>query len=146
VERLVVGHAAAMAGKLLVPRILWLALLLSTLVYLYVLDVTAVRGEPSWEQLWAGLAITAMATGAASLFAPRLLVKRHPANPNDGPAENRYVTGLVLAMALAEAVAIYGLVLGFQGAPFSVVLPFFAGAWFLMLIRFPTEAKLASFE
>jgi hypothetical protein len=53
------------------------------------------------------------------------------------------VTSLILAMALAEAVAIYGLVLGFNGAPPSVVLPFFVGAWILMIIRSPTEAKLA---
>lgn len=135
-----------MAGKLLVPRILWFALFLSTLVYLYVLDLTTVQGEPSWEKLLTGLAITAVAVGAASLFAPRLLVKRRPPKPSHGSPENRYVTSFILAMALAEAVAIYGLVLGFKGAPPSVVLPFFVGAWILMIIRFPTEAKLAVFE
>jgi hypothetical protein len=135
-----------MARKLLVPRILWLALFLSTLIYLYVLDVSTVQGEPSWEGLWTGISIVAVAVGAASLFAPRLLVKRRPTKPNGGSSENRYVTSLILAMALAEAVAIYGLVLGFKGAPWSVVLPFFVGAWILMLIRFPTEAKFAVFE
>jgi hypothetical protein len=38
------------------------------------------------------------------------------------------------------------MVLGFKGAPSSVVLPFFVGAWILMLIRFPTEAKLGEHE
>ena len=59
---------------------------------------------------------------------------------------NQYQIGLILAMALAEAVAIYGMILGFQGAPNSVVLPYFIAAWVLMLIRFPTESKLAQFE
>ena len=140
------GHAATMAGKLLVPRILWFALFLSTLIYLYVLEVTAVQGEPSWERLWTALSIGAVAVGSASLFAPRWLLKRRPTKPNGGSAENRYVTSLIVAMALAETVAIYGLVLGFKGAPPSVVLPFFVGAWILMLIRFPTEAKLAEFK
>jgi hypothetical protein len=135
-----------MARKLLVPRILWFALFLSTLIYLYVLNVTTVQGEPNWERLWTGLSIVAVAVGAASLFAPRFLVKRRPTKPNGGSSENRYMTSFILAIALAEAVAIYGLVLGFRGAPLNVVLPFFVGAWILMLIRFPTEAKLAEFE
>ncbi|MGB5696159.1 MAG: hypothetical protein WBM46_10935 [Polyangiales bacterium] len=135
-----------MAGRLLVPRILWFALFLSTLIYLYVLDVTTLHGEPSWERLWTGISIAAVAVGAASLFAPRLLVKRRPTRLNGGSSENRYLTSFILAMALAEAVAIYGMVLGFKGAPSSVVLPFFVGAWILMLIRFPTEAKLGEHE
>jgi hypothetical protein len=73
-------------------------------------------------------------------------VKRRPTKPNGGSSENRYLTSFILAMALAEAVAIYGMVLGFKGAPSSVVLPFFVGAWILMLIRFPTEAKLGEHE
>lgn len=141
-----VGHPAAMARELLIPRILWFALFLSTLIYLYVLDVATIQGEPSWERLWTGLSIVAVAVGAASLFAPRWLVKRRAAKPNGGSSENRYVTSLIVAMALAETVAIYGLVLGFKGAPPSAVLPFFFGAWILMLIRFPTKAKLAEFE
>jgi hypothetical protein len=76
-----------MAGKLLVPRILWFALFLSTLIYLYVLDVTAVQGEPSWERLWTGISIAAVAVGAASLFAPRLLVKRRPTEAKLGEFE-----------------------------------------------------------
>ena len=81
----------------------------------------------------------------ASLFGPRLLVKPASKAANATPM-NQYQIGLILAMALAEAVAIYGMILGFQGAPNSVVLPYFIAAWVLMLIRFPTESKLAQFE
>jgi F0F1-type ATP synthase membrane subunit c/vacuolar-type H+-ATPase subunit K len=135
-----------MTNKLLVPRILWFALFLSTLIYLYVLEVTTVQGEPSWEKLAMPLCITAIGVGAGSLFGPRLLLKRGAANPEKGTPETLYVTSFILAMALAEAVAIYGMILGFKGAPPMVVVPFFVATWILMLIRFPTEAKLADFE
>jgi hypothetical protein len=56
--------------------------------------------------------------------------------------QSRYLTTLILALALAESVATFGLVLGFLGAPATVVVPFFAVAWILMVIRFPTQEKL----
>jgi hypothetical protein len=135
-----------MANRLLVPRILWFALFLSTLIYLYVLEVTTVQGEPSWEKLAMALSVAAIGVGAASLFVPRLLLKPGAANSKKGTPEARYVTSFILAMALAEAVAIYGMILGFKGAPPMVVVPFFVATWILMLIRFPTEARLADFE
>jgi len=134
-------------NKLLVPRILWFALFVSTLIYVYVLDVTPLKGEPTWEPISTIMMVAAVGSGLASLFAPRLLVK--PASkskaPNTTPM-NQYQIGLILALAFAEAVAIYGMILGFQGAPNGVVLPYFVAAWVLMLIRFPTESKLAQFE
>ena len=135
-----------MGNKLFVPRILWFVLFGSTLVYVYVLDIVAVKGEPTWQSISTFMMIAAVGCGTASLFAPRLLMK--PASeakaPNRTPM-NQYASALILALALAEAVAVYGTVLGFQGAPAGVVLPYFIAAWLLMLIRFPTESQLAKF-
>ncbi len=136
-----------MGNKLLIPRILWFALFGSTLIYVYVLDVVPLKGEPTWQSISTFMMIVAVGSGAASLFAPRLLVK--PASEAKAPnrtAMNQYQSALILALALAEAVAIYGMVLGFQGAPAGVVLPYFVAAWILMLIRFPTESQLAKFQ
>lgn len=136
-----------MGNKLLVPRILWFALFVSTLIYVYVLDVTPPKGESTWEPISTFMTVAAVVSGLASLFGPRLLVK--PASKSkaaNATPMNQYQVGLILAMALAEAVAIYGMILGFRGAPNSVVLPYFIAAWVLMLIRFPTESKLAQFE
>jgi hypothetical protein len=52
--------------------------------------------------------------------------------------ERNYVTELIVTLALAESVAIFGLVLGFLGAPAHVVVPFFAVTWVLMLLNFPS--------
>jgi len=48
-----------------------------------------------------------------------------------------FFTPYILAMALAESVAIYGFVLGFLGFDLVTIIPFWVVAWALMLVRFP---------
>ena len=48
-----------------------------------------------------------------------------------------YFAPFILSLALTEAIAIFGLVLGMQGADWATVLPFFVAAWILYLPRFP---------
>jgi F0F1-type ATP synthase membrane subunit c/vacuolar-type H+-ATPase subunit K len=58
-----------------------------------------------------------------------------------------YQVNLILGLALAEAVANFGLVLGFLGMGVARTLPFFAAALALQLPRFPTRDKvLTAFE
>ncbi len=51
-------------------------------------------------------------------------------------------TPFIVGMALAESVAIYGLVLGLLGFPPANVAPFFAGCWILMACHFPRVAAI----
>ena len=132
-----------MKGPLAVPRILWASLFASTLVYLLVLELVTLEAPAGWETLVYPLAFVAALSAAGSLVAPRLLRER--ARPSAGETGYLYVTALMLSLALAESVAILGLVLGFLGAPAPVVVPFFAASWILMLIQFPTEEKLDRF-
>jgi len=139
-----------MTGPLAVPRILWAALFISTLLYLVVLALTEMPGEPGWQVLLLPLGFAGLTTAGASLVLPQLLLRkrsapRAKAQP-PGDADSAYQVALIAAMALAEAVAIYGLILGFRGAPTMVVLPFFVVTWLLMLIRFPTQEKLDEFS
>jgi hypothetical protein len=53
-----------------------------------------------------------------------------------------YHTPLILSLALSEAVAVFGLVLGFLGFDWMMVLPFFVTSWILFALRFP-EARHA---
>jgi hypothetical protein len=53
-----------------------------------------------------------------------------------------YQTPFILGMALSEAIAMFGFVLGFLGFPLPHVLPFWAVAWILFAWRFPTERKV----
>ncbi len=71
---------------------------------------------------------------------------RDPARA-EGVALRTYMTRFILEMALAEAVANVGLVLGFLGLGLARALPFFVAAVALQAIRFPTrERALAALE
>jgi len=131
-----------MKDSLFVPRILWAALFASTLIYLLVLEVVEVQTGGSWQMLVYPLAFIAVTTGGASLIAPRMMFRRPRSAASTGPDDGGYVTTLIVALALAESVAIFGLVLGFLGAPPTIVVPFFAVAWILMIIRFPTKERV----
>lgn len=131
-----------MKDSLFVARILWAALFASTLIYLLVLEVVEMQSGSSWEALLYPLAFAAVTTAGASLIAPRMIQSRRP-DDNSPVSHERYLTILIVAMALAESIAIFGLILGFLGAPATVVVPFFAAAWILMIIRFPTKGKRA---
>ena len=76
-------------------------------------------------------------------MAPRMLLRRRPARGTATVThDGGYLAALIVALALAESVAIFGLVLGFLGAPPTVVVPFFVVAWILMIIRFPTRERV----
>ena len=122
-------------SALSLARVLWAALFVSTLVYIVVLELVTVDSEAEWQSLAMMFAFGGLGAASASLLAPKL-VKRSP---------GAYIIALILALALAESVCILGLVLGFLGAPPSVVMPFFVVTWILMVIRFPTQAKLDAF-
>jgi hypothetical protein len=49
---------------------------------------------------------------------------------------------MILGLALAESVALFGLVLGQLGSPLPGVLPFFVVSWGLMLSKLPTERAI----
>jgi hypothetical protein len=51
-------------------------------------------------------------------------------------------TGLILSLALSEAVAMFGLVLGMQGFELLHVLPFFVVSAILCALRFPTVGRI----
>lgn len=53
-----------------------------------------------------------------------------------------YQTSLILGMAMAESVALFGFVLGFLGFAPLQVLPFWIVAWLLMLSRFPNDKAI----
>lgn len=53
-----------------------------------------------------------------------------------------FLTPWLLAVALSESVAIFGLVLHFMGASLPIIAPFFAVSFLLIAMRFPTEKAI----
>jgi len=132
----VVTTAPPSKANLGVARVLWVALFASTLLYIVVLELTAASSGADWRSLAPMFAFGAVGAGGASLLAPRF-VRR---------SAGAYLVALILALAMAESICILGLVLGFLGAPASVVMPFFFVTWVLMVIRFPTKEKVDAFN
>ena len=129
-----------MKSPLLTARILWGALFASTLLYLLVLELVDLDAGADWQSLVYPLGFAGAATSVASLVVPRRL-RLQGDNRSARSQESSYLTGLILGLALAESVAIFGLVLGFLGAPATVVVPFFVVCWLLMFLQLPTRAK-----
>jgi F0F1-type ATP synthase membrane subunit c/vacuolar-type H+-ATPase subunit K len=134
-----------MNSQLGLSRVLWVALFASTLLYIVVLELTALDTTDDWRSLAPMFALAALGSAGASLVAPRF-VKRTPSEQTRSSSQSPYLLGLILSLAFAESVAILGLVLGFMGAPAAVVMPFFLATWILMIIRFPTERRLEAFN
>src|SRR5438270_7105661 len=53
-----------------------------------------------------------------------------PSSPEDAAAINRWRSGTLISYALAEAIALYGLVLHFLGSSFTQLGPFFGAGVF----------------
>lgn len=146
-------------------RILWFALVFSTVIYLVVLRVAApTPSTPPDPMMPIVLGICAIGSLAVSVFLPRQVRNQGFVNSKfefrevgtfaDLPAGTRIFenpnavrqraavilnTTFILAMALREAVALFGFVLGFLGHPLHVVLGFFVVTWAAMAIEFPSQ-------
>jgi len=57
-------------------------------------------------------------------------------------ARTLFLTPFIIGMATAEAVALFGFVLGWLGHAPSVAFPFFAVSWALMLWHFPRDGRI----
>jgi len=145
-----IRHHGFMTGPLGLPRVLWAALFASTLIYILVLELMTPEAVSDWQALVLPFAFAGATTAGASLLAPRFIRARRPRGEAGQPPSSQtagpYLVALILALALAESVSILGLVLGFLGAPPTVVVPFFVVTWILMLVRFPTKEKLDAFS
>ena len=140
-----------------VPRIMWLALLVSQGIYLTLLNVPGlieVAPEPPPAVMRFVLMGVALLVAVASFVVPRILwasaLKRTAYRAPQDTARSHDEAALrqgmklgmapfILGLALNEAVAIFGLVLGFLGEGWLFTTPFFVLAIVLMLVRFPTE-------
>jgi hypothetical protein len=86
------------------------------------------------------------AVGMFRQSAPKIRVFADPTLAR-ARAFGAFQVALIIGLALGEAVALFGFVLGFLGFPLPQVLPFWAVAWLLMLPRFPTaKAAIAPLE
>ncbi len=148
-------------------RILWAALVVSTLLIAFVVFWVHPDPPPPFDpKLELILSVVAVANAVASFVVPsivaasnarRLNVGVYPANQLTG-APARFTdpqraarqamaigqTAFILSMALSEVLSLLGLVLHMLGAPTPHVVPFLVAGTLLSLVRFPTVARMVT--
>lgn len=126
-------------------RMLWLGIAGSSGLLMVVLQMA--RRPPSPPPVMTmvlALAACAVACLLASVLLPMATFRAQLARGRLISAP-MFTTGAVLGLALTEAVALFGFVLGFLNAPMTTYLPFFAAAWLVFLLRFPRRSSPIGF-
>lgn len=111
-------------GDLRTQRIVWIGMLGSVLVYGVILALVSPPRDPEADTLALALAAMAVPVGAFSVVVHRLLRLAPP-------------TGPIVRWAMAESVAIFGLVAAFLGGPPLIAGLLFAFALVLLAIAYP---------
>jgi hypothetical protein len=154
-----------MQPPLVTARVLWAAILSSVGVMFVVLRVAEHPSEPQKPELFPIFGFFALSVAAASVLLParlhaevaraqRLETREEPNTVTpDAPSATRrvfvepekaravawrlFMSPFIISLALSEAVALSGFVLGFSGFPEERVLPFFLVSAVLLALRFP---------
>ncbi len=125
--------------------IIWAALAFSIIIYFVVLKTVATGSEEVLEKPDQSIVLVLAGVGLLSI-AVSLGIRILLVNPRIGklaPGEIMKVfPHCIISWALAEAVGIYGLVLGFMGHPIGSYGLFFVTSFCTMLFLAPTFARL----
>ena len=124
--------------------IIWFALLTAILTYLAVLKISFQPEEGTTLEndmlvkILGGVGLC----GIAAAFFIRNVITLPMAKKLTPETMMNVLPSCIISWALAESVAIYGLVLGFQGAPFSISSAFFLVSFAAMIFLSPNFASL----
>jgi F0F1-type ATP synthase membrane subunit c/vacuolar-type H+-ATPase subunit K len=125
-----------------VVRILQCAIIVSVLLFYYVLHVT----HPAPQSVNANFQLAVVCCAIASAMAGFIMqraIKNAPDRPNASGQKStprgRWLSGHVIRFATAESVALFGFVLGMMGSTSNVVIALFAGSLLLLVFWQPGE-------
>ena len=118
--------------------VIWGALLMAVAIYFLVLQQGVVTEDPDgpWKNIRAPLIVASSLLLVAS-FSIRFLVTRQVVARSGEPTQSSFASYMV-SLALAETTAIFGLVIGFQGAPKEEYSAFFLIGFVALLFQPPT--------
>lgn len=118
-------------------QILRLAMLLSIFIYGFMVkQFPSERAKPN-PIIYLIIVLVSASIVRSLFFFRKKLVKPSEEvlanNPTDAVAVRRWQTGQLITYAFAEAIAVYGMLLHFLGFTHVQVVPFFVGAFLLIL-------------
>jgi len=139
-------HNFSMDASLKQLRIMQFAMMSAVALYIVVGEVVPHSVHPINPVLFQALALLAASTVFVLFFLRRLTVRRAEpalAGPSvDNTTLARWRTGIILTLALSEAIALYGFVLRMIGFSLSAVAPFYVAGFTLMLFLGPRKPSL----
>lgn len=140
-------HNFRMDASLKQLRIMQVAMLGAVSLCVIVGEVVPHSIRPMNPILFQALAFVATSTVFVLFFLRRLTVRRAEpalAGPSvDNTVLARWRTGVILTLALSEAIALYGFVLRMLGFSLSEVAPFYVAGFTLMLFLGPRKPSMS---
>jgi len=127
--------------------IIWGALLNAVIIYVVVLQVVGPEAgdEKDWLMLRNVLLGVAIVSIVAS-FGIRLFITKRLAEAGEPAALQKAFASYIVSLALSESAAIFGVVIGFIGAPLSEYLAFFVIGGLGLIAQPPTFLPPAKTE
>jgi len=126
-------------------KLLWIAFLLSSFAFLLLPEWLKPNVRPINNAVLIALAGSAVTELLLLVVFRKLMVGKAEqvlrTNPEDHAAAQRWLSGQILTLALAEAIALYGLVLRFLGASRLESMPFGILGIALMIVFRPTRIE-----
>lgn len=126
---------------------IWVALLGSVVLYFVVCLLSPAHSGASPQMLWVLLLSSAVIAGTVFVLRRKVLTPAATlaaTQPDDAKALSLWRAAHIVIWALCEVVAMYGLVLHYLGFRTIQTVPFFAGAFLLILWFAPQRPKDAS--
>lgn len=141
------------APNILVPRIIWGALLVSQGIYFSILSLALrpLQGESLDPRLWPlltdpreiALTFGALSAFIASIALPKLLgrapVRPEPEGTPVTSEESRLVARLLIRLALTEAICLAGFILAYVSRAPNLIFPYFAVSFVIFVRLFPSS-------
>ncbi len=133
----------------MVQVIVWGAILMSVFVYLAVAYLTKKEAIVEIDPMvrWVVIAVALLDAIASlavfpAMMSPSKLRKRLQQENRIQNIKGLYFTTLILRLALAESVAIFGLVLSMMSGDFNELLPFASASIVLLVLAYPSPDSL----
>lgn len=126
-------------------RVIGAAFLLSIALYAMVGEMVGPSSAADLGVVHQAMLVAAVITGAAAVFVRRMLAGKAEEvlrlHSEDAAALGRWRAGQLVGFALAESVALYGLVLRILGGSLRDAAPFYGGAALLLLVFWPKRPQ-----
>lgn len=131
--------------------IIWFAIVSSLLIYAFVGWFTLRTPRPGSERPWQeslqqpvvlALYIAGVAMFFASLAIPKVIAGRSSGTTQQSPVRQ----ALIVRWALAESIAIFGLVAAFVSGHLELMIPLWLVSLVAVVIAFPSESTIAAME